>query len=64
MLSSVLNRFKMTVKMDDTDGYFVVAGGKFIRGFEGFYGPVTYYRTRSPSVNLVRFSFTLHFKNI
>ncbi|XP_060744418.1 protein sel-1 homolog 3 [Tachysurus vachellii] len=44
--------FKTTVKMDDTDGYFVVAGDKFLKGFEGFYGPVTYYRTRSPSVKL------------
>ncbi|MCJ8740383.1 hypothetical protein PDJAM_G00058390, partial [Pangasius djambal] len=44
--------FSTTVKMDDTDGYFVVGGGKFIRGFEGFYGPVTYYRTRTPSFNM------------
>lgn len=48
----------MTVKLDDTEGYFVVGGGKFVRGIEGFYGPVTYYRTRTPSFNLVRFTFT------
>lgn len=52
-----LNRFSATVKMDDTDGYFVVGGGKFIRGIEGFYGPVTYYRTRTPSFKMVRFTF-------
>ncbi|XP_026790526.3 protein sel-1 homolog 3 [Pangasianodon hypophthalmus] len=44
--------FSTTVRMDDTDGYFVVGGGKFIRGIEGFYGPVTYYRTRTPSFNM------------
>ncbi|KAG7321594.1 hypothetical protein KOW79_014452 [Hemibagrus wyckioides] len=44
--------FRTALKMDDTDGYFVVGGGKFIRGIEGFYGPVTYYRTRTPSFNL------------
>ncbi|KAI5099354.1 protein sel-1-like 3 isoform X1, partial [Silurus meridionalis] len=44
--------FSSTVKMDDTDGYFVVGGGKYSRGIEGFYGPVTYYRTRTPSLNL------------
>lgn len=57
ILSVVLNRLSSTVKMDDTDGYFVVGGGKFVRGIEGFYGPVTYYRTRTPSFNLVRFTF-------
>ncbi|XP_060753754.1 protein sel-1 homolog 3 isoform X2 [Neoarius graeffei] len=44
--------FNTTVKMDDTDGYFVVGGGEFIRGIEGFYGPVMYYRTRAPSFNM------------
>ncbi|KAF5899369.1 protein sel-1 3-like, partial [Clarias magur] len=44
--------FSSTVKMDDTEGYFVVGGGKFVRGIEGFYGPVTYYRTKTPTFNL------------
>lgn len=57
-MSAVLDRFRTTVKLDDTDGYFVVGGGKFIRGIEGFYGPVTYYRSRIPSFNMVRLTFT------
>uniref|UniRef100_A0A671SD00 Protein sel-1 homolog 3-like n=1 Tax=Sinocyclocheilus anshuiensis TaxID=1608454 RepID=A0A671SD00_9TELE len=32
------------VMLDDTHGYFVIGGGKFIRGIEGYYGPATYYR--------------------
>lgn len=57
VMSAVLNRFGDAVRMDDTDGYFVVGGGKFVRGIEGFYGPVTYYRTRTPSFNPVRLTF-------
>ncbi len=30
--------------LDDTHGYFVIGGGKFIRGIEGYHGPATYYR--------------------
>ncbi|KAI3354110.1 hypothetical protein L3Q82_018660 [Scortum barcoo] len=32
--------------MDDTEGYFVIGGGKYIRGVEGYYGPLVYYRNR------------------
>uniref|UniRef100_A0A3B5L5T4 Uncharacterized protein n=1 Tax=Xiphophorus couchianus TaxID=32473 RepID=A0A3B5L5T4_9TELE len=32
--------------LDDTEGYFVIGGGKFIRGLEGYFGPVVYYRNR------------------
>uniref|UniRef100_A0A3B5LD96 Uncharacterized protein n=1 Tax=Xiphophorus couchianus TaxID=32473 RepID=A0A3B5LD96_9TELE len=34
--------------LDDTEGYFVIGGGKFIRGLEGYFGPVVYYRNRVP----------------
>ncbi|XP_078101734.1 protein sel-1 homolog 3 isoform X1 [Sander vitreus] len=34
------------VKLDDTEGYFVIGGGKFIRGVEGYFGPLVYYRNR------------------
>lgn len=34
----------MNVMLDDTHGYFVIGGGKFVRGIEGYYGPATYYR--------------------
>lgn len=32
--------------LDDTEGYFVIGGGKYIKGAEGFFGPVVYYRNR------------------
>uniref|UniRef100_W5KXC4 Si:dkey-24p1.6 n=1 Tax=Astyanax mexicanus TaxID=7994 RepID=W5KXC4_ASTMX len=44
--------FNIAVMLDDTDGYFVIGGGKYVRGIEGFYGPVIYHRTRIPSTNL------------
>ncbi|XP_041654291.1 protein sel-1 homolog 3 [Cheilinus undulatus] len=34
------------VVMDDTDGYFVIGGGKFIGGGEGYYGPLVFHRNR------------------
>lgn len=36
----------MVFHLDDTDGYFVVGGGEFVEGIEGYYGPVVYYRNR------------------
>ncbi|KAM6933315.1 LOW QUALITY PROTEIN: protein sel-1 homolog 3 [Xenentodon cancila] len=36
------------VMFDDTEGYFVIGGGKYIRGVEGFFGPVVYYRNKIP----------------
>ncbi|KAG7479951.1 sel-1-like 3-like [Solea senegalensis] len=35
-----------TVRLDDTEGYFVIGGGKFVKGVEGYFGPVVYYRHR------------------
>ncbi|XP_029373460.1 protein sel-1 homolog 3 isoform X2 [Echeneis naucrates] len=35
-----------SVILDDTEGYFVIGGGKYIRGVEGYFGPVVYYRNR------------------
>ncbi|XP_043976245.1 protein sel-1 homolog 3 isoform X2 [Gambusia affinis] len=34
--------------LDDTEGYFVIGGGKFVQGLEGYFGPVVYYRNRVP----------------
>ncbi|TKS80770.1 Protein sel-1 -like protein 3 [Collichthys lucidus] len=34
------------VVLDDTEGYFVIGGGRYIRGVEGFFGPLVYYRNR------------------
>ncbi|RXN06220.1 sel-1 -like protein [Labeo rohita] len=36
--------FGNNIMLDDTHGYFVVGGGKFVQGVEGYYGPATYYR--------------------
>ncbi|XP_008274864.1 protein sel-1 homolog 3 [Stegastes partitus] len=35
-----------SVVLDDTEGYFVIGGGKYIQGVEGYFGPVVYYRNR------------------
>nr|XP_046246196.1 protein sel-1 homolog 3 [Scatophagus argus] len=37
---------KHTAVLDDTEGYFVIGGGKYIKGVEGYYGPLVYYRNR------------------
>lgn len=39
-------RFGHAILFDDTEGYFVVGGGKFIQGAEGYFGPVVYNRNR------------------
>lgn len=39
-------RFAINVMLDDTHGYFVLGGGKFIQGIEGYFGPTTFYRTQ------------------
>ncbi|XP_030599712.1 protein sel-1 homolog 3 [Archocentrus centrarchus] len=38
--------FRFTIILDDTEGYFVIGGGKYIRGVEGYFGPVVYHRNR------------------
>ncbi|XP_076591823.1 protein sel-1 homolog 3 [Chaetodon auriga] len=35
-----------SVVLDDTEGYFVIGGGRYIRGVEGYFGPLVYYRNR------------------
>lgn len=39
-------RFRHTLVLDDTEGYFVIGGGKYITGVEGYYGPLVYHRNR------------------
>uniref|UniRef100_A0A3Q0SMU5 Si:dkey-24p1.6 n=1 Tax=Amphilophus citrinellus TaxID=61819 RepID=A0A3Q0SMU5_AMPCI len=39
--------FRFTIILDDTEGYFVIGGGKYIRGVEGYFGPVVYHRGRA-----------------
>ncbi|RVE65008.1 hypothetical protein OJAV_G00131930 [Oryzias javanicus] len=38
--------FRHAILFDDTAGYYVVGGGKFIQGAEGYFGPVVYNRNR------------------
>ncbi|TRY72930.1 hypothetical protein DNTS_001126 [Danionella cerebrum] len=45
-LHSTEHIFGMNVILDDTQGYFVIGGGKFILGIEGYFGPIIYYRTQ------------------
>ncbi|XP_032358274.1 protein sel-1 homolog 3 [Etheostoma spectabile] len=45
-LNSIEHMMGRNVKLDDTEGYFVIGGGKFIQGVEGYFGPVVYYRNR------------------
>lgn len=46
-------RLRHTVTLDDTEGYFVIGGGKYTRGVEGYFGPVVYYRNRIPPHSMV-----------
>lgn len=46
--------------LDDTEGYFVIGGGKYIQGVEGYFGPLVYYRNRIAPHNMVLyFTYTL-----
>ncbi|KAL6115894.1 uncharacterized protein ACO6RY_00633 [Pungitius sinensis] len=45
---SVVHMLAHTAVLDDTEGYFGIGGGKYIRGVAGYFGPVIYYRNRVP----------------
>ncbi|XP_068441517.1 protein sel-1 homolog 3 [Clinocottus analis] len=45
---SLVQMLEHVVVLDDTEGYFVIGGGKYIRGLEGYFGPLVYYRNRIP----------------
>uniref|UniRef100_UPI0037E75EAE protein sel-1 homolog 3 n=1 Tax=Semicossyphus pulcher TaxID=241346 RepID=UPI0037E75EAE len=45
---SVEYMFRHEIILDDTEGYFVIGGGKYIRGVEGYYGPFVFYRNSAP----------------
>lgn len=48
------------VVLDDTEGYFVISGGKYIQGVEGYFGPLVYYRNRiAPHSLVLYFTYTL-----
>ncbi|CAJ1059924.1 protein sel-1 homolog 3 [Xyrichtys novacula] len=44
-------RYKQPVHFDDTDGYFVIGGGRYMQGIHGYYGPVRYHRFGTEEVN-------------
>ncbi|XP_070765272.1 protein sel-1 homolog 3 [Enoplosus armatus] len=41
---SYLYEFPDSIHYDDTDGYFVIGGGKYMAGIHGYFGPIKYYR--------------------
>lgn len=49
---SVEHIFGHIVELDDTDGYFVIGGGKYVKGVEGYFGPLVYYRNRIPPYSM------------
>ncbi|XP_027146236.1 protein sel-1 homolog 3 isoform X2 [Larimichthys crocea] len=36
--------FQENIRYDDTDGYFVIGGSKYMPGIHGYFGPMKYYR--------------------
>ncbi|XP_038131845.1 protein sel-1 homolog 3 [Cyprinodon tularosa] len=36
--------FQNSIHYDDTDGYFVIGGGRYMPGIRGYFGPFKYYR--------------------
>nr|XP_057936867.1 protein sel-1 homolog 3 isoform X2 [Doryrhamphus excisus] len=51
-VESTENRLSHDVTMIDTDGYFVIGGGRYIKGVEGYFGPLVYYRNRASPQSL------------
>lgn len=43
-------RFQDSIHYDDTDGYFVIGGSRYIPGIHGYFGPIKYYRLGSEEV--------------
>nr|XP_033477060.1 protein sel-1 homolog 3-like isoform X1 [Epinephelus lanceolatus] len=37
-------KFQNSIHYNDTDGYFVIGGSKYMPGIRGYFGPVKYYR--------------------
>ncbi|TMS06991.1 Protein sel-1-like protein 3 [Larimichthys crocea] len=46
LVNSAEHLMRHAVMLDDTEGYFVIGGGRYIRGVEGYFGPLVYYRNR------------------
>ncbi|XP_042368105.1 protein sel-1 homolog 3 [Plectropomus leopardus] len=37
-------KFQNSIHYDDTDGYFVIGGSRYLTGIHGYFGPMKYYR--------------------
>lgn len=48
MSTNMSDRLRHTLRLNDTEGYFVIGGGNFVKGAKGFFGPVVYHRNRIP----------------
>ncbi|XP_061536957.1 protein sel-1 homolog 3 isoform X1 [Phycodurus eques] len=46
-VKSTENRLSHDIRLDDTDGYFVIGGGRYVKGVEGYFGPSFYDRNRA-----------------
>lgn len=53
MIMSSSYRLEHSVELDDADGYFVIGGGAYVNGVEGYFGPLVYYRNRIPPQTMV-----------
>uniref|UniRef100_A0A3B5AKH5 Uncharacterized protein n=1 Tax=Stegastes partitus TaxID=144197 RepID=A0A3B5AKH5_9TELE len=42
---------KASIHYDDTDGYFVIGGSRYMPGIHGYFGPLKYYRFGTNEVN-------------
>ncbi|XP_023284508.1 protein sel-1 homolog 3-like isoform X1 [Seriola lalandi dorsalis] len=45
--------FQDSIYYDDTDGYFVIGGSKYMPGIHGYYGPIKYYRLGTEEVKFL-----------
>lgn len=53
-------RFQDSIHYDDTDGYFVIGGSRYIPGIHGYFGPIKYYRLGSEEVKWLYLWVGLH----
>ncbi|KAK0141735.1 Protein sel-1 3 [Merluccius polli] len=44
-------RFQTSVRYDDTDGYFVIGGSRYMPGIHGYFGPIVFYRLGTTRVD-------------
>lgn len=58
------SRLSHVVVLDDTEGYFVIGGGKYITGVEGYYGPLVYYRNRASPHKMVMYCTRLQLLSV